>query len=134
MQEDEEDEIGQFSNYNHLFYLYLIYMYIYLCLPLKQLIDWFPYNLDDKHLPFLFRALHSLAPNWYGFSLQLGVNGLDKIQSDGTTTDDRLVLALQRWLKNDNTSWTVLVTAIFRPAGGGNQRLAAEVARSYRGK
>ena len=108
----------------------IIHIRIYLCLPL---IDWFPYNLDDEHLPFLFRALHSLASNWYGFSLQLGVSGLDKIQSDGTTVDDCLVLALQRWLKNDNTSWTVLVTAIFRPAGGGNQRLAAEVAGSYRG-
>ena len=61
------------------------------------------------------------------------MSGLDKIQSDGTTVDDCLVLALQRWLKSDDTSWTVLVTAIFRPAGGGNQRLAAEVAGSYRG-
>ena len=88
---------------------------------------------DEKHLPFLFRALHSLAPRWHGFSMQLDVTGLDKIGRNGTDVDDCLVLGLQIWLKGDKVSWKQLITAIFQPAGGGNQRLAHEVASSFKG-
>ena len=90
---------------------------------------------EEEHLPFLFRTLHSLAPRWYGFCIQLGAKGLDQIQRNGTSVDDCLVLALQSWLRGDEAfcNWKQLVTAIFRAAGGGNQRLAGHVAESFRG-
>ena len=82
----------------------------------------------------LFRKLHSLASGWYGFCLQLGVKDLDKIDKNGTSADDRLVLALQSWLKDGvSCNWKQLITAIFQPAGGGNQRLASDVAESFQG-
>ena len=80
----------------------------------------------------MFRKLHSLAPRWYGFCLQLGVKELDQIKQNGTSVDDCLVLALQSWLKGDS-NWKQLITAIYQPAGGGNQRLATDVAESFRG-
>ena len=98
----------------------------------------FPYVnfflIEEEHLPFLFRTLHSLAPKWYGFCLQLGVKELDQIQRNGTSVDDCFVLALQSWLHNGvSCNWKQLITAIFKPAGGGNQRLACDVAESFRG-
>ena len=65
--------------------------------------------------------------------MQLEVQGLDKIYRDGTDVDDCLVLGLQGWLKGENTSWEQLITAIFQPAGGGNQLLAQHVATSVKG-
>ena len=65
--------------------------------------------------------------------MQLEVQGLDKIYRDGTDVDDCLVLGLQGWLKGENTSWEQLITAIFQPAGGGNQLLAEHVATSVKG-
>ena len=47
--------------------------------------------------------------------------------------DDCLVLALQDWLKTPDVSWRKLIEAIFRPAGGGHQVLASDVAQSFRG-
>ena len=47
--------------------------------------------------------------------------------------DDCLVLALQDWLKTSDVSWRKLIEAIFRPAGGGHQVLASDVAQSFRG-
>lgn len=93
----------------------------------------FLFILEDDDLPFLFRGLHSLAPKWYGFCLQLGVKDLDKIEMNGTSVDDRLVLALQDWLKTPDVSWRKLIEAIFRPSGGGHQVLASDVAKSFRG-
>ena len=85
-------------------------------------------------MPFLFRKLHSLAPVWHGFCLQLGVKGLDDIQRNGTSVDDCLVRSLHKWLKEDEAcSRTRLITAIFQPAGAGNQRLACDVAESFQG-
>lgn len=89
--------------------------------------------IEDDDLPFLFRGLHSLAPRWYGFCLQLGVKGLDQIEMNGTSADDRLVLALKDWLNTSDVSWRKLIEAIFRPSGGGHQVLASEVAQSFRG-
>ena len=91
--------------------------------------------VEEEHLPFLFRTLHSLAPKWYGFCVQLGVKGLDHIQRNGTSVDDCLVLALQSWLRGDEAccNWAQLVTAIYRAAGGGNHRLAGDVAESFQG-
>ena len=53
---------------------------------------------------------------------------LDAIERNGTSVDDRLVLALQSWLKEGEGSLRQLISAIFRPAGGGNQRLAKQIA------
>ena len=90
--------------------------------------------VEEEHLPFLFRKLHSLAPKWYGFCLQLGVKELDQIQSNGTSVDDCFVLALQKWLKDGKScKWKQLITAISNPAGGGNQLLASDVAKSFQG-
>jgi hypothetical protein len=83
-------------------------------------------------LPFLFRALHSLAPSWHGFCLQLDVNDLDKIERNGTSVDDYLVLGLQGWLRGDKVSWKQLISAIFQPAGGNNKRMAQAVAGSFK--
>ena len=88
---------------------------------------------EEEHLPFLFRKLHSLAPQWHGFCLQLGVEELDQIEKNGTSVDDRLVLALQRWLKG-HAYWKQLIKAIFRSSGGNNRRLACNMAASFHGK
>jgi hypothetical protein len=62
------------------------------------------------------------------------VKELDQIQRNGTSVDDCFVLALQSWLHNGvSCNWKQLITAIFKPAGGGNQRLACDVAESFRG-
>ena len=92
------------------------------------------HSLGEEHLPFLFRKLHSLAPQWHGFCLQLGVKDLNHIQRNGTSVDDRFVLSLQKWLTGDEAcSRTRLIAAIFQPAGGNNQRLAGDVAESFKG-
>ena len=91
------------------------------------------YPLDEDHLPYLFRALHELAASWHGFSLQLGVTGQGQIQQNGRSADDCLALALYKWLTSGDASWTSLVAAIYRPAGGGHQVLAQKIANSYRG-
>ena len=80
----------------------------------------------------MFRKLHSLAPRWHGFCLQLGVKDLDQIKDNGTSVDDCFVLALQSWLKG-NGNWKQLITAIFQSAGGANPRLASDVAKSFQG-
>lgn len=89
--------------------------------------------LGEDHLPYLFRALHDLAASWHGFSLQLGVTGQGQIQQNGRSADDCLALALYQWLKSGDASWTALIAAIYRPAGGGNQVLAQKIADSYKG-
>jgi hypothetical protein len=91
------------------------------------------YELKEEHLPFLFRALHSLASKWHGFCLQLDVKELDQIERNGTKVDDCLVLGLQSWLKDVHVSWRQLIRAIYQPAGGGNPRLARDVAHSFKG-
>ena len=84
-------------------------------------------------MPFLFRALHSLAPRWHGFCLQLDLKDLHKIERNGTSVDDYLVLGLQGWLRGDKVSWKQLISAIFQPAGGNNKRMALDVAGSFKG-
>ena len=61
------------------------------------------------------------------------MNEFDHIESNGTSADDRLVLALQSWLKGNDVTWKKLIKAIFQPAGGGHQKLASEVAESFQG-
>ena len=82
---------------------------------------------------YLFRAVHSLAPRWHGFLLQLSVTELDQIERNGTSVDDRLVLGLQSWLRGGEGSWRQLIRAIFRPAGGNNPHLAKDIAHTFRG-
>ena len=65
--------------------------------------------------------------------MQLDVKDLDKIERNGTSVGDRLVLGLQGWLSGDKVSWVQLITAIFQPAGGNNKRMAREVTSSFRG-
>ena len=60
------------------------------------------------------------------------MKGLGQIERNGTSVDDRFVLGLQSWLKGDG-NWKQLVRAIFQPAGGGDQRLALNVAESFQG-
>ena len=90
-------------------------------------------HTDKKHLPFLFRTLHVLADRWIGFCLQLGVQDTDEINRDVKTADYCLALGLQSWLQGESVSWKRLIEAIYQPAGGGHQRLAGEVAESFRG-
>ena len=58
---------------------------------------------------------------------------LEEIDKHGTCADDRLVLALQSWLRQETATWRGLITAIFIPAGGGNQALARKIANSFQG-
>ena len=81
-------------------------------------------------MPFLFRAVYSLAPRWHGFLLQLSVTELGQIERNG---DDCLVLGLQSWLRGGEGSWRQLIRAIFQPAGGNNPRLAKDIAHTFRG-
>ena len=62
------------------------------------------------------------------------MNDIDQIHRRGTAPDDCLVLGLQSWLRGEAVSWKRLIEAIYLPAGGGHQRLASEVAESFRGK
>ena len=89
---------------------------------------------EEDHLPYLFRAVHSLAPRWHGFMLQLSVRELDQIEKDGTSVDDRLVLGLQSWLRGGEGSWRQLIKAIFQPAGGNNPLLAKNTAKNFSGR
>jgi hypothetical protein len=90
------------------------------------------FQLGDKHLPFLFRALYKLSDKWLLFSTQLGLNRPDDIAKDGRACDDCLVLALQRWLKEGEVTWKKLIEAIYQPAGGANPVLANRVASSFK--
>lgn len=84
-------------------------------------------------MPHLFRVIYTLAPKWHQFSMQLGVPDIDQIRKDGRCADDCLVLALQNWLRQENTCWKDLIKAIYQPAGGGNQLLAKKVSLTFRG-
>ena len=84
-------------------------------------------------MPSLFRAVHSLAPRWHGFLLQLSVRELGHIERNAKSVDDRLVLGLQRWLRGGEGSWRQLIRAIFQPAGGNNPQLAKDIAHTFRG-
>ena len=57
---------------------------------------------------------------------------LDQIERNGTKVDDCLVLGLQSWLRGVDVSWRELIRAIYQPAGGGNQRLARDIAYSFK--
>ena len=88
---------------------------------------------EDKDLPFLFRALHSLAADASCFFLQLGVQNFNQVKSDSTSVDDAFVLGLQKWLNGTCVSRRGLVEAVFKPAGGNNRRLARELANLFKG-
>ena len=87
----------------------------------------------DK-LPYLYRVLHQLASRWNSLSLQLSVSGQDEIQRNARSADICLAVSLVEWLQNGQATWKALVEAVFRPAGGGHQVLARDIARNYRSK
>jgi hypothetical protein len=89
------------------------------------------YSGVDK-LPFLYRVLHQLSSRWNSLSLQLSVSGQDEIQRNARTTDICLAVSLVEWLQSGQATWRGLVEAVFRPAGGGHQVLARDIARSYK--
>ena len=83
-------------------------------------------------LPFLYRVLHQLASRWNSLSLQLSVSGQDEIQRNARSADICLAVSLVEWLQSGQATWKALVEAVFRPAGGGHQVLARDIARNYR--
>ena len=85
-------------------------------------------------LPFLYRVLHQLASRWNSLSLQLSVSGQDEIQRNARSADICLAVSLVEWLQSGQATWKALVEAVFRPAGGGHQVLARDIARNYKGK
>ena len=93
----------------------------------------FLYSDVDK-LPFLYRVLHQLASRWNSLSLQLSVSGQDEIQRNARSADICLAVSLVEWLQSGQATWKALVEAVFRPAGGGHQVLARDIARNYRSK
>ncbi|CAI8021431.1 hypothetical protein GBAR_LOCUS12714 [Geodia barretti] len=84
-------------------------------------------------LPFLYRVLHQLASRWNSLSLQLSVSGQDEIQRNARSADICLAVSLVEWLQSGQATWKALVEAVFRPAGGGHQVLARDIARNYKG-
>jgi hypothetical protein len=89
-------------------------------------------QLSVDKLPFLYRVLHQLSSRWNSLSLQLSVSGQDEIQRNARTTDICLAVSLVEWLQSGQATWRGLVEAVFRPAGGGHQVLARDIARSYK--
>ena len=89
-----------------------------------------PYSscVADKHLPFLYRILHSVAADWNGLALCLRVNNRDQIQRNAISVDYALALALQDWLKSGNASWKMLLDAVASPVGARNRAIARDVA------
>ena len=85
-------------------------------------------------LPYLYRVLHQLASRWNSLSLQLSVSGQDEIQRSARSADICLAVSLVEWLQSGQATWKALVEAVFRPAGGGHQVLARDIARNYRSK
>ena len=78
-------------------------------------------------------ALHSLAAEPSCFFCQLGVEEFDQVQHNSTSVDDAFVLGLQKWLNGAGVSRRNLVEAVFKRSGGNNQRLAGELADSFKG-
>ncbi|CAI8021430.1 hypothetical protein GBAR_LOCUS12713 [Geodia barretti] len=89
-------------------------------------------QLGVDALPFLYRVLHQLASRWNSLSLQLSVSGQDEIQRNARSADICLAVSLVEWLQSGQATWKALVEAVFRPAGGGHQVLARDIARNYR--
>ena len=87
---------------------------------------------DVDKLPYLYRVLHQLASRWNSLSLQLSVSGQDEIQRNARSADICLAVSLVEWLQSGQATWKALVEAVFRPAGGGHQVLARDIARNYR--
>jgi hypothetical protein len=85
-----------------------------------------------EKLPYLYRVLHQLSARWNSLSLQLSVNSRDQIQRIARSTDICLALTLVEWLQSGQATWKGLVEAVFRPAGGGHQVLARDIARTYK--
>ena len=85
----------------------------------------------DK-LPYLYRVLHQLSARWNALSLQLSVNSRDQIQRNARSTDICLALTLVEWLQSGQATWKGLVEAVFRPAGGGHQVLARDIAKTHK--
>jgi hypothetical protein len=88
--------------------------------------------LGIEKLPYLYRVLHQLSARWNSLSLQLSVNSRDQIQRIARSTDICLALTLVEWLQSGQATWKGLVEAVFRPAGGGHQVLARDIARTYK--
>ena len=84
----------------------------------------------------LQKDLEEVKPRWYQLGVLLGlpVHILDGFQDNYEDLTDRLRAMLQEWLLQGNTedyetpSWRVLVDAVEHSAGGGNPRLAGELA------
>ena len=87
---------------------------------------------DVDKLPYLYRVLHQLASRWKSISLQLSVSGQDEIQRNARSADICLAVSLVEWLQSGQATWKALVEAVFRPAGGGHQVLATDIARNYK--
>jgi hypothetical protein len=79
-------------------------------------------------------VLHQLASRWNSLSLQLSVSGQDEIQRNARSADICLAVSLVEWLQSGQATWKALVEAVFRPAGGGHQVLARDIAKNYKGK
>ena len=85
----------------------------------------------------LQKDLKEVEHRWYQLGVLLGlpVHILDGFQENYDDLSHRLRAMLQEWLKKGNTgeyeipSWQVLVNAVEHSAGGGNPRLAGELAK-----
>ena len=62
------------------------------------------------------------------------MGGQDEIQRNARSADICLAVSLVEWLQSGSATWKTLVEAVFRPAGGGHQVLARDIARNYRSK
>lgn len=110
----------------------------FLCLPYlltAYCLTIYKYHIPaDKHLPFLYRLLHSVAADWNGFALCLEVENRDQIKKDSLCVDYALALTIQDWLKSGDASWRKLLEAVASRIGGRNEALAKKLAQSYQSK
>ena len=60
------------------------------------------------------------------------MGGQDEIQRNARSADICLAVSLVDWLQSGSATWKTLVEAVFRPAGGGHQVLARDIARNHR--
>ena len=56
-------------------------------------------------------------------------SGQDEIQRNARSADICLAVSLVEWLQSGQATWKVLVETVFRPARGGHQVLARDIAR-----
>ena len=106
----------------------------------KNVIQLLPVGIDD--LAAARRELKDVEVRWKDIGLELGIRvlRLDAIETEATDCMERLTKMLTMWLrldysfeKHQRPSWRRLVEAVAQSTGGGDRRLAMEIAKRHPG-